>query len=57
VDEGGNMGTICEYYSGYWLWLSSTIAMLASNGIHIIALYMMPKRPRENRENPFVGVY
>ncbi|MDR1959786.1 MAG: hypothetical protein LBQ54_12210 [Planctomycetaceae bacterium] len=38
INEGGGMGKIIGYYSGYWFWLFSMLVMLAGNTIRLILL-------------------
>jgi len=59
ANEAGHVGTICQYHLGYWLWLSSTIVMLAGNGIQIIVLYGKPRptagQPNKSEPQPKVA--
>jgi len=48
VNEAGGYGPITDRHLGYWLWLSSTIVMLAGNGIGLIDLYS--HKTREGKE-------
>jgi len=59
VDEGGGYGPITDRHLGYWLWLFSTIVMLAGNGIGLIDLYFHKpcKKPTDEEEFVFQTRY